>query len=77
MPNNWGWTSYTGQGWKRDDGRKLYLGRFMKIDGNFPVGPNAAMEKFKITFWARRPVLAMREIVRCLNAGEKIPAEVN
>ena len=82
MPQNdgqWGWTSYSKRYWEMDDGRKLYEGRFLRIDTDFPVGPRAVMEKFKVLFLARRPVLAMREIVTRLNAGEQIPslAEIN
>ena len=54
----WGWTSYKATGWVVD-GRKQYRGCFQEDC----LGP--AYSRF--TFFAKRPVLAMRKIVKMLN----------
>lgn len=59
---DWGWTSYKPTGWKRDDGCKQYLGRFMSIeepDGYYIYGYFIC----RVYFWAHRPILALRKIV--------------
>ena len=57
----WGWTSYEKTHWKRDDGRKLYIGHFRQ--DNDPHNWTAQT----IRFWAHRPIIALRGIV---NSGK-------
>ncbi len=55
-----GWTSYDKTGWvnENDSKLKLYLGRFIVSDD---YGHYA---KILINFWAHRPILALRKMVR-------------
>jgi len=68
--NTWGWTSYTRQLWKDCDGRKLYLGRFTKLD------KGGGHTNVRMLFWARRPTAAMRELSSRLDAGRD-PADLH
>jgi hypothetical protein len=53
----WGWTSYKKMPWARQDGRHLYT---------FNLRSDTATLGFQtctIQFWAKRPILAIREII--------------
>lgn len=54
----WGWVRYERTFWKREDGRKLYIGHFKQ--DNDPYCWTVA----EVRFWAMRPIVAMREICR-------------
>ena len=58
---DWGWTSYTRKPWVRDDGRKLYT-FYLRSDTS-----TLQFQTCSIQFWAKRPILAIREI---LNSGK-------
>jgi hypothetical protein len=54
----WGWTSYRRKGWEEPEGQHLYGAWFQSEptkDGSY--------DRYYLMFWARRPVLALRQIV--------------
>jgi hypothetical protein len=56
----WGWTSYKRLGWANKQGQRLYEAH-LRSDG--PRG----FATCTIRFWARRPIIALRNIV---NSGK-------
>jgi hypothetical protein len=58
---DWGWTSYARKPWARDDGRKLYT-FYLRSDTS-----TLEFQTCTIQFWAKRPILAIREII---NSGK-------
>ena len=56
---DWGWTSYHRCGFASPlNGRRLY-GAHFRADNSAPLG----WQTLYIQFWARRPIVALREIV--------------
>ncbi len=53
----WGWDRYERTSWIREDGRPMYVGHFRM--NNDPHHWTIC----RVRFWARRPILALREIV--------------
>jgi hypothetical protein len=66
---NYGWTSYKSTGWKAANGKKFYEGCFRASNDPY----NYTL--IRIMFIAKRPVIAMQEIVKKLNQG-KLPHEI-
>jgi hypothetical protein len=64
----WGWTSYRRTGWAHPNGTRQYRAHF-RSPGS-PRGYNACT----ITFWARRPRLALRHIVSVKRSTDEILA---
>ena len=56
MESPWGWEHYERTFWKRDDGRKCYIGHF-RMD-NDPHHWTVTI----VRFWAKHPIIALRMI---------------
>ncbi len=62
----WGWTSYRRTGWARPNGTREYRAHF---ESHLPTGE---IERCTLTFWAHRPILAIRHIIQQATSAESI-----
>lgn len=64
----WGWTSYRRTGWVRDDGVREYRAHLRT------AGSVHHWTRVTITFWARRPIVSLRQLVASRRSVDEIQA---
>ncbi len=65
----WGWTSYRRTGWINKNGQRCYT-----VNLSASSGQVGEFETVRLLFWARRPILAIREMAATGLPGDRLLA---